>query len=173
MVVGYRAGVFDLFHIGHLNLLRNARSMCDKLIVGVSTDELVVTYKSRTPVIPFAERIEIVRSIKYVDDVVAQQDMNKLGMWQKLRFELMFVGDDWQNTDKWRQYEQQFSQVGVRIVYLPYTHGSSSTLLQEVMKAYRSNDREKPTSSRNRRSELGYLSQRLDVSYEWCGHAGL
>ena len=116
MVSGYTTGVFDLFHIGHLNLLKNAKSMCDKLIVGVTTDELV-TYKHKKAVIPFAERIEIVRSIKWVDAAVPQESMDKMEMWDKLKFDIMFVGDDWHNTEKWRKFEHQFSEVGVKIIY--------------------------------------------------------
>jgi len=132
MILGYTTGVFDLFHIGHLNLLRNAKAMCDKLIVGVSTDELV-SYKFKRAVIPFAERMEIVASLRYVDAVIPQETMNKFEMWKKLKFDLMFVGDDWYQTEKWQQYEEQFKNVGVRIIYFPYTKGTSSTLLNEVL----------------------------------------
>jgi len=133
MIVGYTAGVYDLFHVGHLNILRNARSMCDRLIVGVSTDELIVARKGRQPVIPFEERVEIVRSVKYVDVVVAQEDMDKIGMWERLKFAVMFVGDDWHNSDKWRDYDRQFREVGVRIVYFPYTVHTSSSTLREAL----------------------------------------
>ena len=112
MIIGYTAGVFDLFHIGHLNLLKNAKGMCDKLIVGVSTDELVL-YKNKKPVIPFDERIEIVRNIKYVDGVVAQENMDKLEMCKKLKAEILIVGDDWYNTDKWNNYEEEFQKNGI------------------------------------------------------------
>lgn len=132
MTIGYTSGVFDLFHIGHLNLLRNARSMCDKLVVGVTTDELV-SYKFKKSVIPFQERMEIVRSVKYVDAVVPQHSMDKMEMWSKLKFDVMFVGDDWHKTEKWKELERQFSEVEVRIVYFPYTKGTSSTLLNEVL----------------------------------------
>ena len=132
MITGYTAGVYDLFHIGHLNLLRNSKSMCDKLIVGVSTDELV-SYKSKKAVIPFHERVEILRSIKYVDAVIPQEDMNKFKIWEKLKFDIMFVGDDWYATEKWQLMEKQFEDVGVKIVYFPYTKGTSSTLLNEVL----------------------------------------
>ena len=132
MILGYTSGVFDLFHIGHLNLLRNAKAMCDKLIVGVSTDELVA-YKFKKAVIPFTERMEIVRSIRYVDAVIPQDNMDKYEMWCKLKFDIMFVGDDWYQTDKWKQLDEQFEQVGVKIVYFPYTKGTSSTLLNEVL----------------------------------------
>jgi glycerol-3-phosphate cytidylyltransferase len=132
MVIGYTAGVFDLFHIGHLNLLKNAKGMCDKLIVGVSTDELVL-YKNKKPVIPFEERLEIVRNIKYVDGVVAQENMNKLEMCKKLKAEILFVGDDWYNTEKWNNYEEEFKKNGIKIVYFPYTKGTSSTLINNTL----------------------------------------
>jgi glycerol-3-phosphate cytidylyltransferase len=132
MIVGYTSGVFDLFHMGHLNLLRNAKAMCDKLIVGVTTDELV-SYKNKKSVIPFEERIEIVRANQYVDAAVPQASMDKFEMWSKLHFDVMFVGDDWHATEKWADFEAQFTEVGVRIVYFPYTKGVSSTLLNEVL----------------------------------------
>ena len=132
MKIGYTSGVYDLFHIGHLNLLRNAKSMCDKLVVGVTTDELV-SYKNKKPVIPYSERIEIVRAIEYVDAVVPQENMNKLTMWKKLKFDTMFVGDDWFESDKWADFDAQFKEVGVVIVYFPYTKGISSTLLNKTL----------------------------------------
>jgi glycerol-3-phosphate cytidylyltransferase len=136
MVIGYTSGVYDLFHIGHLNLLRNAKGMCDKLIVGVTTDELV-SYKNKKAVIPHNERMEIVRAIEYVDSVVPQEDMDKFEMWKKLKYDVMFVGDDWYNTPKWEEIEAKFKEVGVRIVYFPYTKGTSSTLLNETLKKLR------------------------------------
>lgn len=139
MILGYTAGVYDLFHVGHLNLLRNAKAMCDKLIVGVSTDELVA-YKYKKAVINFTERMEIVRSIRYVDAVIPQETMDKLETWKKLKFDVMFVGDDWYQTEKWKELEAQFADVGVRIVYFPYTKGSSSTLLNEVLVKLRDED---------------------------------
>lgn len=132
MIIGYTTGVFDLFHIGHLNLLKKAKEQCDHLIVGVSTDDLV-TYKHKHAVIPFEERIEIVKAIKYVDEVVPQVNMNKMEAWEKLHFNVMFVGDDWKGTPKWEAYEKQFAEVGVKIVYFPYTKGTSSTLINEVL----------------------------------------
>ena len=132
MIVGYTSGVYDLFHIGHLNILRNARSMCDKLIVGVTTDELV-SYKNKRAVIPFHERLEIIRSNQFVDAVVPQEDMNKFKTWEKLKFDVMFVGDDWYKSEKWQDLESQFDEVGVRIVYFPYTKGISSTLLNDTL----------------------------------------
>lgn len=136
MTIGYTAGVFDLFHIGHLNLLKNAKGMCDKLIVGVTTDELVA-YKNKKAVIPFEERLEIVRSIKYVDAVVAQKDMDKLTMCRELKADMLIVGDDWYNTPKWNAYEKEFAEYGIKIVYFPYTQGTSSTLINETLKRLR------------------------------------
>lgn len=139
MVIGYTAGVYDLFHIGHLNLLKNAKGMCDKLIVGVTTDELVY-YKGKKAMIPYSDRAEIVRSIKYVDAVVPQSDMDKLAMCKKLGATVMFVGDDWYGTEKWLEYEKQFSQEGIKIVYFPYTKGISSTMINEALNAVRKHD---------------------------------
>ncbi len=133
MIIGYTSGVFDLFHIGHLNLLRNARGMCDKLIVGVTSDDLVA-YKGKTPMIPFVERIEIVRSLKFVDAAVQQNDMNKLSMCKKLNAKIMFVGDDWYDTPKWNEYEREFAAEKIRIVYFPYTRGASSTKIGSALK---------------------------------------
>jgi len=106
--------------------------MCDKLIVGVSTDELV-SYKNKRAVIPFAERIQIVQSIRYVDMAVPQENMDKMEAWKRYKFNLMFVGDDWFRTEKWEQYERQLGEVGVRIIFFPYTKGTSSTLLNELL----------------------------------------
>ena len=115
----------------------NAKSMCDKLIVGVTVDELVA-YKNKKAVIPFQERLEIVRSIKYVDAAVAQENMDKFEMWEKLKFNFMFVGDDWFQTPKWKDLETKFQDVNVKIVYFPYTKNTSSTLLNETLKKLRS-----------------------------------
>ncbi len=136
MVVGYTCGVYDLFHIGHLNLLKNAKGLCDKLIVGVSVDKLV-EYKHKHPVIPFEERIEIVRNIKCVDAAIPQEELDKYKMWEKLHFDILFVGDDWFNSPSWREMEEKFKKVGVRVVYFPYTKGTSSTILNETLKKLR------------------------------------
>ena len=133
MTVGYTTGVYDMFHIGHLNILKKAKSMCDYLIVGVSTDELVEHEKNKTPIIGFEERCRIVEAIRYVDEVVPQTDKDKLGAWKKYNFNKMFVGSDWKGTPQWDKYEKQFSAVGVEIVYLPHTDGISSTLLTQVL----------------------------------------
>ena len=139
MIIGYTSGVYDLFHIGHLNLLRNAKGLCDKLIVGVSTDELILEYKKKKPIIPFQERMEIIRAIKYVDAVIPQENMDKLSVWKKLQFNIMFVGDDWYDSDKWNELDAIFKSNGVRISYFPYTKGTSSTLINEILEKERKN----------------------------------
>lgn len=133
IVIGYTTGVYDLFHVGHLNLLRNAKGMCDKLIVGVTVDDLV-TYKKKHAIIPFEERIEIVRSIKYVDVAIPQYNMDKLSMCKKLGAKILFVGDDWYNTEKWNLYEKEFNENGIQIIYFPYSRGVSSTQITHVIK---------------------------------------
>lgn len=141
MVIGYTTGVFDLFHVGHLNLLKNAKGMCDHLVVGVTVDELV-SYKGKRAMIPFEDRIEIVRSIKYVDAAVPQYNMDKLTTCKKIGATILFVGDDWYGTEKWQEYEKEFEKNGIRIVYFPYTKGVSSTKITEALNATRgwSND---------------------------------
>ena len=134
--IGYTTGVYDLFHIGHLNLLRKAKAQCDYLIVGVSTDDLV-EYKGKRSVIPFEERKEIVGAIKFVDEVVTQENMDKLGAWKKYHFNVMFVGDDWKGTDKWNKIEADLKDVGAEVVYFPYTKGTSSTLINETLNKLR------------------------------------
>ncbi len=133
MIIGYTTGVYDLFHIGHLNLLKNAKGMCDKLVVGVTVDELV-EYKGKRSMIPFEDRIEIVRSCKYVDAAVPQYDMNKLEACKKLGATILFVGDDWYGTDKWKAYEKEFEKNGIKIIYFPYTKGVSSTKITQALK---------------------------------------
>ena len=134
MTIGYTTGVYDLFHIG--NLLKNARGMCDKLIVGVTVDDLV-QYKGKRAMIPFEDRIEIVRSCKYVDAAVPQYNMDKLKACRELGAALLFVGDDWYGTEKWNKYEQEAAQIGIKIIYFPYTKGISSTKITEALKAVR------------------------------------
>lgn len=131
--VGYTTGVYDMFHIGHLNVLRNAKEQCDYLIVGVSTDELVKSYKHKIPVIPFEERIAIVEAIKYVDQVVAQTSMDKFEAWEQLHFNAIFHGDDWKGSDMYNEIEKKLNAVGVDMVFLPHTQGTSSTMLQGVL----------------------------------------
>jgi glycerol-3-phosphate cytidylyltransferase len=132
-VIGYTAGVFDMFHIGHLNILRQAKERCDYLIVAVSTDELCESYKKKKPIVCYDERKEIVESIKYVDEVVPQVDRNKFGAWERVGFDVMFVGDDWKGSPLFSELEERFKEVGVRIEYFPYTRGTSSTILREKL----------------------------------------
>lgn len=131
--IGYTTGVYDLFHIGHLNLLKRAKEKCDFLIVGVTTDEETLRIKKKTPIIPFEERIEIVNSIKYVDQAVPEDNTDKLLAWENLKFNAIFKGDDWKGTAKWNNYEEEFSKRGVDVVYFSYTEGTSSTLLTKLL----------------------------------------
>ncbi|MCQ2503527.1 MAG: adenylyltransferase/cytidyltransferase family protein [Saccharofermentans sp.] len=133
MIIGYTTGVYDLFHIGHLNLLKNAKGMCDRLVVGVTVDDLVL-YKGKKSLIPFEDRIEIVRACKYVDAAVPQYDMDKLSACKKLGAKMLFVGDDWYASEKWKEYEKEFEKAGIQIVYFPYTRGISSTKITDVLK---------------------------------------
>lgn len=132
-VVGYTTGVFDLFHVGHLNILKRAKEECDYLIVGVSTDELVRQYKNKTPVICYEERVEIVKAIKYVDEVVPQVNRDKEEALEKYHFNKMFVGDDWKGSELFNRLEEEFAKKNVEIVYFPYTKGTSSTFLKKTL----------------------------------------
>lgn len=125
-IIGYTSGVFDLFHTGHLNILNRSKSLCDRLIVGVTTDDLV-SYKNAKAVVPFEERIEIVKNIKCVDLAIPQDTLDKYIMWKKLKFDVMFIGDDWFDTERFKKYEEKLSSVGVSIIYLPYTKGVSTS----------------------------------------------
>ncbi|MEN8153339.1 MAG: adenylyltransferase/cytidyltransferase family protein [Acidobacteriota bacterium] len=138
-IIGFTSGVFDLFHIGHLNILKRAKSLCDKLIVGVTTDELV-TYKGYESVIPFEERLEIIQNIKFVDTAVPQDDLDKYIMWKKLKFDVMFIGDDWFDTERFNEFEDKLKTAGVKIIYLPYTKEISSSTLKERINNYQKNN---------------------------------
>lgn len=128
--IGYTTGVYDMFHIGHLNILKRAKEKCDYLIVGVSTDECVKGYKNRTPICNFKEREQIVSAIKYVDEVVPQVNMDKTLFLKERHFDVMFHGDEWKGTDLYNSYEEQFKAYGAVIEYLSHTEGISSTLLR-------------------------------------------
>ena len=129
--IGFTSGVFDMFHIGHLNILKRAKEKCDYLIVGVSTDEVVQEYKHHLPIIPYEQRAEIVRAIKYVDEVVPQTTMDKMKMWEQVHFDVMFHGDEWKGTELYNRYEQEFAEVGAKIEYLSHTEGVSSSMLRK------------------------------------------
>jgi glycerol-3-phosphate cytidylyltransferase len=131
-IIGYTTGVFDLFHIGHLNILKNAKAHCDELIVGVTVDDLV-KYKNKTAWIPFEERLAIVSELKCVERAVAQESRNKLAAWERWKFHRMFVGSDWKNTPEWNAYEEQFKALNVEIMYFNYTSHTSSSLLRGAL----------------------------------------
>ena len=131
--IGYTTGVFDLFHIGHLNILKRAHLECDHLIVGITTDELSESAKNKKPFIPFQERMDLVEAVKYVDEVVPQTSYDKMEAWNNLKFDRMFVGDDWKGSDQWNTIEDEFAQVGVEIIYFPYTTHTSSTILRDIL----------------------------------------
>lgn len=135
MRIGYAPGAYDLFHVGHLNILRHAKSNCDHLIAGVVSDEMCLQTKGRLPVIPLVERLEIVSHISYVDDVFAETVPDKLHTWQTVRFDVLFKGDDWRGTSKGMKLERDFAEVGVEIVYFPYTMHTSSSVLRRVLAA--------------------------------------
>ncbi len=128
--VGYTQGTFDLFHIGHLNLLKHAKEQCEKLIVGVNSDTLVFQYKNKNPIIKEQERIAIVESIKFVDDVILCSSLDKLTTWQQIHYDAIFIGDDWKGNERWKNTEQELNPLGVHVVYLAHTEGISSTILR-------------------------------------------
>jgi glycerol-3-phosphate cytidylyltransferase len=131
--VGYAPGVYDMFHIGHLNILRNSRLACDYLIAGVASDDLSRRAKGKSPVIPLAERLEIVSSIRYVDEAVEEDARSKRDMWERLHFDVIIKGDDWRGTDKGNRLEREMAEVGVEVFYLPYTVHTSSTMLRQAL----------------------------------------
>ena len=131
--IGYTTGVFDLFHIGHLNILKRAKLECDYLIAGITTDELAMSVKGEKPFIPFEERMEIVEAIKFVDEVVPQVNYDKMEAWNNLKFDMMFVGDDWKGTEEWIRIENDFGKYEIEVIYFPYTLHTSSTVLRDIL----------------------------------------
>lgn len=131
--IGYTTGVFDLFHIGHLNILKKAKDQCEYLIVGVTTDEEVLRVKNKKAIIPFQERLDIVQAIKYVDIAVPEKNTDKILAWHQYKFNAIFKGDDWKGSPKWMKYEEEFDKENVDVVYFPYTEGTSSTQLRELI----------------------------------------
>ncbi|MFI6424083.1 adenylyltransferase/cytidyltransferase family protein [Promicromonospora sp. NPDC050880] len=132
-VVGYAPGAWDLFHVGHLNVLRHARSRCDHLVAGVVDDAVLELTKGRRPVVPVIERAEIVRHIQFVDEVFVETQPDKIETWRTRPFDVFFKGDDWKGTAKGRDLERRFAEVGVEVVYFPYTVHTSSTKLRRAL----------------------------------------
>ena len=135
-IVGFTAGVFDVFHVGHLNLLENAKAQCDYLIAGVNSDELVVSYKRKSTVVPFEERIRIVGAIKSVDEVIPVDTLDKEYIWRRNPFDLLFIGDDWRGSSRWIETERIMLSHNVKTIYLPYTYFTNSSLLREKLIDY-------------------------------------
>ncbi|MDR3112399.1 MAG: LicD family protein [Elusimicrobiota bacterium] len=135
-VTGYTAGAFDMFHIGHLNLLRESKKNCNRLIVGVTTDELITKTKNKHPVVPYKDRAAIVRACKYVDEVVIQDDLDKTKSWEKLHYNSLFSGDDWKGNPRWLEYEEKLKLLGVSVKYFPYTQNINSSKLARVVNGY-------------------------------------
>ena len=135
-VIGYTQGTFDMFHIGHLNLIKNAKRHCDYLVVGINADDLVESYKHKRPIIPLAERAEIVRAIKYVDEVIVTNTLDKKTIWETVRFDEIYIGDDWKGNDRWEKTRHEMEVLGAKLVFLPYTKDTSSTLLREKLKNF-------------------------------------
>lgn len=133
--IGYTQGVFDMFHIGHLNLLKNAKEQCDYLIVGVNSDILVESYKNRHVIIPEDSRLKIVSAIKYVDKSLLSHTLDKRKMYEQLHFDVVFIGNDWKGNERWKRTEEDLGMCGVDVIYLPYTEGISSTKIKKGLGA--------------------------------------
>lgn len=135
-IIGFTAGAFDMFHVGHLNLLENAKKECDYLIVGVNTDELITTYKNKKAVVSLTERMRIVGAIRCVDEVIPVDTLDKVELWKKKKFDVVFIGSDWMGSERWNKTEKDLAEYEVKVHYLPYTTGTTSTLLREKLKEY-------------------------------------
>ncbi len=133
MIIGYVSGSWDMFHIGHLNLLRRSKAKCDFLIVGVNTDERIIEQKNREPIFSYSERAAIVEACKYVDKVIPQNDSDRLKTWGEYHFNRLFAGSDWKNTERWDNYKKQLEPLGVEIIFFPRTKGISSTKLRQTI----------------------------------------
>ncbi len=128
--IGYTQGTYDMFHIGHLNLLRNAKTQCEKLVVGINTNALVMMYKNKHPVIDEQDRAEIVKELKSVDKVILCNTLSKISIWEIVHFDAIFIGDDWKGNARWSETEKELAPLGVDVVYLPHTDGICSTFLR-------------------------------------------
>ena len=131
--LGFTQGTFDMFHIGHLNLLKHAKEQCEILIVGVNSDELVLQYKNKTTIINESDRLEIVKALRVVDDAVLCHTLDKEIAWENIHFDAIFIGSDWKGNARWKRTEQEMAQHGTVVIYLPHTDGISSTILKEKL----------------------------------------
>ena len=141
--IGFTDGVYDMFHIGHLNMIREAKKHCDYLIVGVHSDKIVESYKHRKTIINENDRREIVGAIKYVDQAVINETRDKLELWKKYRFNVVFIGDDWKGTERWNNFEKILGEVGVSVVYIPYTQGISTTQIRQSLGEFNNSEIDK------------------------------
>ncbi|MCI9333030.1 MAG: adenylyltransferase/cytidyltransferase family protein [Oscillibacter sp.] len=133
MRIGYTTGVFDLFHIGHLNIIQRSKELCDFLIVGVSTDSLVYNYKGHYPVIPYEERFAIISALRYVDRAVSQENLDKFAAWERFHYNILFHGDDWKESQLYSDAKRRLETVGVELVFFPHTEGTSSTKIRNLL----------------------------------------
>lgn len=136
IIVGYTDGVYDMFHVGHLHMIKSAKERCDYLIVGVHSDEVVYSYKHHYPVIKDKDRCEIINSIRYVDEAHINLTRDKKALHDLYHFDVIFIGDDWKGTERWNKFEKELAKVGVRVEYIPYTKGVSSTQIKEYIKEH-------------------------------------
>lgn len=134
--IGFTAGTFDMFHIGHLNLIRNARARCDYLIVGVNSDRLVQEYKGKNAIVPLEERMEIIRALRFADEVIRVDSLDKKISWKQKHYNILFIGDDWKGNARWEATAMEMKQYGVETIFLPHTEGTNSTMLREKLKDY-------------------------------------
>ena len=132
-IIGYTQGTFDMFHVGHLNLLQNAKARCDYLVVGVNSDALVSEYKKKAVIVPLEERVAIVEAIRYVDEVIRTDTLDKTDAWNRVKFQKLFIGDDWKGNERWKRTEEEMASLGAVVEYLPYTKGTCSTMLREKL----------------------------------------
>ena len=157
--IGYTQGTFDMFHIGHLNLIRNAKKHCDYLIVGVNADDLVESYKNKRPIVPLEERAEIVRAIRYVDEVIVTTTLDKKQVWEKVHFNEIYIGDDWKGNARWEKTGKEMEELGAKLVFLPYTKDTSSTMLREKLKEFQGARYEKKNKKENKKDLAAYLKE--------------
>ena len=131
--IGYTQGTYDLFHMGHLNLIKHAKEQCDYLIVGINSDNLVKQYKNKKANIPENDRAKIVEALKYVKKVIIVDTLDKKNILNLIHFDVIFIGDDWKGNERWKNTEEELGKVGVPVIYLPHTNGiSTSRIIQKI-----------------------------------------